>query len=84
MVNPLIGVYPGTFDPVTSGHNDIIYRAAKILDKLVVGVAINIGKDPLFSLEERLKMVEAEAVAMKDVCNKIEVCGFDWCSCVIS
>ena len=73
----LIGVYPGTFDPITSGHNDIIFRAAKILDKLVVGVAINIGKEPLFSLEERLKMVKAEATAMKNVSNKIEVCGFD-------
>ena len=73
MVDLLIGVYPGTFDPITSGHNDIIFRAAKILDKLVVGVAVNIGKEPLFSLEERLKMVKAEATAMKNVSNKISL-----------
>ena len=55
-----IGLYPGTFDPVTNGHLDIIGRAARILDKLVVGVAINIGKSPLFPLEERVELVRAE------------------------
>lgn len=57
---PRIGLYPGTFDPVTNGHLDIISRAAKLLDKLVVGVAINTGKGPLFSLEERVELVRAE------------------------
>lgn len=55
-----IGLYPGTFDPVTNGHLDVIGRAARILDKLVVGVAINIGKSPLFPLEERVELVRAE------------------------
>ena len=56
-----VGVYPGTFDPVTNGHLDIIGRAARILDRLVVGVAINAGKGPLFPLEERVELVRAEA-----------------------
>jgi pantetheine-phosphate adenylyltransferase len=55
-----VGLYPGTFDPVTNGHLDVIARAARLLDKLIVGVAINTGKGPLFSLEERVAMVEAE------------------------
>lgn len=55
-----VGLYPGTFDPVTNGHLDVIARAARLLDKLIVGVAINTGKGPLFSLEERVEMVEAE------------------------
>jgi pantetheine-phosphate adenylyltransferase len=54
-----IGLYPGTFDPVTNGHMDIIRRAATLVDKLVIGVAINRDKGPLFSLEERVAMVEA-------------------------
>jgi pantetheine-phosphate adenylyltransferase len=57
---PRIGVYPGTFDPVTNGHLDVIGRAARLLDKLVIGVAINIGKAPLFPLEERVELVQAE------------------------
>lgn len=56
------GVYPGTFDPVTNGHLDIIGRAARLVDRLVIGVAINTGKEPLFSLEERVELVRAEAV----------------------
>ena len=56
-----VGVYPGTFDPVTNGHLDIIGRAARILDRLVVGVATNAGKGPLFPLEERVELVRAEA-----------------------
>ncbi|SET03252.1 pantetheine-phosphate adenylyltransferase [Oceanicella actignis] len=54
------GLYPGTFDPVTYGHLDIIRRAAKLVDRLVIGVAINRDKGPLFSLEERTRMLEAE------------------------
>ncbi len=56
-----IGLYPGTFDPITNGHLDIIGRAVKLVDKLIIGVAINEGKGPLFSLEERTEMVLAEA-----------------------
>lgn len=55
-----IGLYPGTFDPITLGHMDIIQRATKLVDKLILGVAINEAKRPLFSLEERVAMVERE------------------------
>ena len=55
-----IGLYPGTFDPVTNGHIDVIGRAARLLDRLVVGVAINTGKGPIFPLEERVELVQAE------------------------
>ena len=77
MPEPLIGIYPGTFDPITNGHADVIQRAARMLDKLVVGVAINAGKGPLFSLEERLEMVRVETAEMKDVADRIVVQGFD-------
>ncbi len=68
-----IGLYPGTFDPVTNGHLDVIGRAARLLDKLVVGVAINTGKGPLFSLEERVAMVRAETAALATGGTLIEV-----------
>ena len=55
-----IGLYPGTFDPVTLGHLDIIRRATVLVDRLVIGVAINRDKGPMFSLEERVAMIEAE------------------------
>lgn len=55
-----IGLYPGTFDPVTLGHVDIMARAARLVDRLVIGVAINRDKGPLFSLEDRVAMIEAE------------------------
>ena len=55
-----VGLYPGTFDPVTNGHLDVIARAARLLDKLVVGVAISTGKGPLFTLDERVEMVQTE------------------------
>jgi pantetheine-phosphate adenylyltransferase len=55
-----IGLYPGTFDPITLGHIDIIQRATVLVDRLVIGVAINRDKGPLFSLEERVAMIEAE------------------------
>lgn len=53
-----VGLYPGTFDPITLGHIDIIRRACALVDKLVIGVAINRDKGPLFSLEERVSMIE--------------------------
>jgi pantetheine-phosphate adenylyltransferase len=68
-----IGLYPGTFDPVTNGHLDVIGRAARLLDKLVVGVAINTGKGPLFSLEERVAMVRAETASLATGGTLIEV-----------
>ena len=55
-----IGLYPGTFDPLTMGHLDIIRRAAFLVDKLVVGVAVNNSKSPMFSLQERVKMIDEE------------------------
>ena len=73
-----VGLYPGTFDPVTNGHLDVIARAARLLDKLVVGVAINTGKGPLFSLEERVELVEAEIARIaSDNGMVIEVRPFD-------
>ena len=56
-----VGFYPGTFDPIHNGHTDVMSRAVKLVDRLVIGVAINAGKGPLFSLEERVAIVE-EAV----------------------
>lgn len=55
-----VGIYPGTFDPITGGHVDIIRRGAKLVDRLIVGVAKNAGKDPLFDTRARVKMVEHE------------------------
>lgn len=55
-----IGLYPGTFDPITRGHSDIIKRAVKLVDRLVLGVATNPGKDPMFTLDERVLMVQHE------------------------
>ncbi|MEJ0024232.1 MAG: pantetheine-phosphate adenylyltransferase [Alphaproteobacteria bacterium] len=71
-----IGLYPGTFDPLTNGHLDIIERAGKMVDKLVIGVAINADKGPLFSLSERVEMVE-EACAGHVGAMLIEVRPFD-------
>jgi pantetheine-phosphate adenylyltransferase len=59
-----IGLYPGTFDPITLGHIDIIQRAMALVDRLVIGVAINRDKGPMFTLEERVAMVEAECAAI--------------------
>jgi pantetheine-phosphate adenylyltransferase len=61
-----VALYPGTFDPVTNGHLDVIGRAARLVDRLVVGVAINIGKGPLFDLEERVELVKAETAAIAE------------------
>jgi pantetheine-phosphate adenylyltransferase len=61
-----VGVYPGTFDPITNGHTDVILRATKIVDKLVIGVARNIGKGPLFSTEERVAIVKEEIAHLND------------------
>ncbi|MGI3167932.1 pantetheine-phosphate adenylyltransferase [Pseudooceanicola sp. C21-150M6] len=59
-----IGLYPGTFDPITLGHVDIIRRATSLVDRLVIGVAINRDKGPLFSLEERVAMIEDECAEL--------------------
>lgn len=78
MTQPLVGVYPGTFDPVTNGHMDIIRRATTVVDRLIVGVAINAGKNPLFSLEERVDMMETlVADQMNGDGTRIEIRPFD-------
>ena len=69
-----VGVYPGTFDPVTLGHMDIIRRGAKLVDRLVVGVTTNPGKSPMFTLPERMAMVEREVEAIG---GDIRVVSFD-------
>jgi pantetheine-phosphate adenylyltransferase len=60
-----VGLYPGTFDPITNGHTDIIGRAVKLVDRLVIGVAINPGKGPLFSLDERVEIIRAETTGLR-------------------
>ena len=77
--NQRVGVYPGTFDPLTNGHADIIRRAAGVVDKLVVAVAINAGKNPLFAFDERVDMVRQEIADMTEngVAKKVEVRSFD-------
>ncbi len=59
-----VGLYPGTFDPITNGHVDIIGRAVKLVDKLVIGVAVNSGKGPMFSLDDRVAMVVDETARL--------------------
>ena len=69
-------LYPGTFDPLTNGHLDIIGRAVKLVDRLIIGVAINAAKQPLFSLEERVEMVRSQAAQFADN-TVIEVLPFE-------
>ncbi|HEY4547258.1 MAG TPA: pantetheine-phosphate adenylyltransferase [Pedomonas sp.] len=71
---PRVGVYPGTFDPITKGHLDIIRRGSKLVDRLVVGVATNPSKSPMFTLEERVAQVEREAAV---VAPNVEVVPFN-------
>jgi pantetheine-phosphate adenylyltransferase len=72
-----VGLYPGTFDPITNGHIDIIRRAIKLVDELVIGVAINRDKGPLFTLEERVSMVERETKALSNAGGVIKVQPFE-------
>ena len=73
-----IGLYPGTFDPPTAGHLDIIQRALHVVDHLVVGVAVNVGKTPMFVLQDRVGMVEEAIVALGvDAAARIEVRPFE-------
>jgi pantetheine-phosphate adenylyltransferase len=69
-----IGIYPGTFDPITLGHMDIIERGAKLVDKLIVGVTTNMAKSPMFSDEERIAITRREVAAIG---GNIEVVGFN-------
>ncbi|MGK6318132.1 pantetheine-phosphate adenylyltransferase [Sphingomonas sp. DT-204] len=70
-----IGVYPGTFDPITLGHMDIIRRGAKLVDRLVIGVTTNPAKSPMFSVEERMAMVQREVAAVGN--GEVHVVAFD-------
>jgi pantetheine-phosphate adenylyltransferase, bacterial len=70
-----IGVYPGTFDPITLGHTDIIRRGAKLVDRLIIGVTTNPSKNPMFTPEERIAMVEAEVAALG--ITNVSVVGFN-------
>jgi len=77
MANSRIGVYPGTFDPLTGGHMDIIERAVRIVDRLVVGVANNDAKGPLFGIDERVAMVREEIDAeLPDDAARVDVRPF--------
>lgn len=73
-----LGVYPGTFDPVTNGHLDIITRATRVVDRLIVGVAANPGKAPLFNLAERVEMLEEQVSRLRNGDgSRIEIRSFD-------
>lgn len=70
-----IGVYPGTFDPITLGHADIIRRGAKLVDRLIIGVTTNMSKNPMFTPDERMAMVRREVAALG--LDNVEVVGFN-------
>jgi pantetheine-phosphate adenylyltransferase len=78
MTKPRVGIYPGTFDPITNGHADIIRRAVKLVDRLIVGVARNDGKGPLFATDERVEIVRGEVAHLENGdAERIEVRAFD-------
>lgn len=75
---PRTAVYPGTFDPVTNGHMDIIDRATRVVKTLVIGVAVNIGKGPLFDLDERVDLLQNEVAKLKEERReRIRIVPFD-------
>jgi len=65
-------IYPGTFDPITKGHIDLVIRASKLFERVIVAVAINPSKEPIFSLQERVDLAEQTLAGL----NNVEVCGF--------
>jgi pantetheine-phosphate adenylyltransferase len=78
MTQSRIGIYPGTFDPITNGHADIIRRAIRVVDRLIVGVARNDGKGPLFATDERVEIVRDEVSHLENGdAERIEVRAFD-------
>ena len=78
MIQSRVGIYPGTFDPITNGHSDIIRRAVKLVDHLVIGVARNDGKGPLFATDERVEIVRDEVAHLENGdADRIEVRAFD-------
>jgi pantetheine-phosphate adenylyltransferase len=78
MASERVGVYPGTFDPVTSGHMEVVRRSLKLVDKLVIGPATNIGKGPLFSLQERIDIIEDDIAEFSETDKaRIQIAPFD-------
>ncbi len=69
-------IYAGTFDPITNGHMDIIQRALHVVDRLIIGVAEDTGKSPIFSINERIQLVKREVLSLGDDVNRVEVNGF--------
>lgn len=69
-------IYPGTFDPITIGHFDIIKRALHVTDRLIVGVALDTGKEPVFSLSHRVELVEEDLKVLGSDAKRVEVRGF--------
>ncbi|HTH98200.1 MAG TPA: pantetheine-phosphate adenylyltransferase [Stellaceae bacterium] len=78
-IKPRVAIYPGTFDPITNGHLDVIERAVRLADRLVIGVARNDAKGPLFSTDERVEMVREEIKHLSDkqAASRIEVRSFE-------
>ncbi len=68
-----VGIYPGTFDPMTTGHMDIVRRSLKIVDNLVIAVANNINKDSLFNVKERIDIIKSDISSLNDLNSKIKV-----------
>ncbi len=74
--SPLVGIYPGTFDPITLGHSDIIRRATRVADRLVIGVASNPGKGPMFDVDERVDLVREEVANLNTNGAEVSVRAF--------
>jgi pantetheine-phosphate adenylyltransferase len=72
----IIGIYPGTFDPITNGHADIIFRASKIVDKLILAISTSYSKNPMFSIEERCLMAKTY-LEQYNIASNVEVMHFD-------
>jgi pantetheine-phosphate adenylyltransferase len=78
MASERVGVYPGTFDPVTSGHMEVVRRSLRLVDKLVIGPATNIGKGPLFSLQERIDIIKDDIADFSETDKaRIQIAPFD-------
>jgi pantetheine-phosphate adenylyltransferase len=73
MTKPAIAIYPGTFDPVTNGHTDLVTRASRFFDRIIVAIAANPGKAPVFALDQRVQLAETVLGSL----DNVEVCSFD-------
>ena len=71
-----IGIYPGTFDPITNGHRDIVRRALRVVDELVIAVALDTAKQPLFSIEDRVALVRADLASLTEDTGRIRIESF--------